>query len=446
MNLFWKKLFGGLQSTASIERKADEIVQIQARFKEVLSSKELARYSELKKIVNSPSFKQKRTDYTKGSFKSTPQYSDFQKCRKYDTDSKLKKYYATLNSAMLAEYLDFKSSENYRLISNPEEVKKSAKLKEYKKFENSSEYKNYLNLHHSFAVKEHTKLKELIASPQFMEVKQFWDDPNRWQRTPEYQFEKEYLDLSNSSDIMFYEKNNAELSSQKAAWDLVFEENFSDGTLDTNKWFAGLYQGQKLMNAGYSFANEKQANTGGENLVIAGGMLTIATRTDQIETRAWDEKRGFIPKTFQYTSDVINGSKAVQIKGGLIQAKVKVAGSKDITHAFWLGAKNRVPHVNLFLFDGKSIKMGNFWNEQGFLRDQQVSVTGLNPHQFYIYSLEWTNKEMIWKINNIEVLRTVKGIPAEDMYPVFNSFISKTQQGGIGEFNIDWIKVYKKAI
>jgi len=286
-------------------------------------------------------------------------------------------------------------------------------------------------------------LKDIVSTPEFLEEKAFWEDKRRWERTEEHRLEKECSGLQALEDVQFYEKN-MQLSKKQPGWQLVFEDNFEDGVLDTTKWYPGLYQGQKIMDKSYSFTNEKQANNGGENILTLGGELSIATRPDRVTARAWTPGKGFSEKEFNYSSDVINGSNAVKIKRGMISAKLKISGDSDISHAFWLTGKGQTPHINVFYFDGKKIKVGNYWNELGVLGSKGETIAGINPGDYFIYSLEWTATELIWRVNNVEVLKTNKGIPHDELFPVFNSFISAKQQGGSGEFIVDWVKVYQK--
>jgi len=100
-----------------------------------------------------------------------------------------------------------------------------------------------------------------------------------------------------------------------------------------------------------------------------------------------------------------------------------------------------LPHINIFHFNGKAITMG-IANKN--LVDG-IQIKGLNPSQFYIYTLIWTKKELVWMINNLEVHRTVGNIPTEEMYLAFNSFISQKQSGDTGILEVDWVRTYTIA-
>ena len=76
MNLFWKKLFGSLQSTAKTEAKYVELTQAYQRYLSVSDSKELKEYEELYDRVKSPEFKEIKTTLHSRKYKYTQSYRD----------------------------------------------------------------------------------------------------------------------------------------------------------------------------------------------------------------------------------------------------------------------------------------------------------------------------------------------------------------------------------
>ena len=97
-------------------------------------------------------------------------------------------------------------------------------------------------------------------------------------------------------------------------------------------------------------------------------------------------KKGFIDKEYLFTSDVLQTAETFKQKYGTIRAKIRCSG--NLNHAFWLGADGKLPHVNIFHYNGKHITVGNSNNNVV----DGIKISGLNPHQFYIYTLIWTKK------------------------------------------------------
>jgi beta-glucanase (GH16 family) len=155
-----------------------------------------------------------------------------------------------------------------------------------------------------------------------------------------------------------------------------------------------------------------------------------------VTARAWHPRRGFMEKEYHFTSDVLQTADTFSQKYGVIRAKLRCDGS--VQHAFWLGSDGKLPHINIFHFDGKKISVGNA-NINLF---DSIKIGGLNPSKYLIYTLIWNKKELIWMINDLEVYRTSSNVPNEEMFLSFNSFISENQRGSAGSIEVDWVRVY----
>ena len=554
MNLFWKNLFGTLESAEKMEQAELDLIAAYKRFTRVAASAELAEYKKLYQEVNSASFQEKKTTWVSRKYRDTEEFQKMRQFKRLDTNQSIKLYYQTLASGELKEFLAFKNSaeyglperikaiaedpkikklmrfeqskacktyfryhnsdeikeyeklktevvregfikvikdkkrpgyknteeyqkmrqfkrlnanrsitlyyetlvsgelkafltfkntDEYKLLVNREAIAKDENRRKFERFEQSKSYKTYLRYHNSNEIKEYETLKAEVENNDFMKRRDFWENPKRWLTTAEYQTEQAYLALANHDDIKFYEKTDEKSFNFLKTWSIAFEDNFEGSSIDAKKWQNGFYHKTPLKRI-YSFPNEKQAYTE-QNISVANSELCICTKAEQIESAAWDTKYGFITKQFKFTSGIINAGDAFKQNKGLIRAKIAVRGSRSISHAFWMGAEGKLPLTNIFQSVGKKIFAGNYFAEGNMVSKEARSIKGLNARKFHIYSLEWTEKELIWSINNIEVFRTAKGIPNAAMFPAFNSFITEKQKGGNGTFAVDWIRIYKKA-
>ena len=165
--------------------------------------------------------------------------------------------------------------------------------------------------------------------------------------------------------------------------------------------------------------------------------MTITTKKETVTARAWDQTKGFLMKEFEHTSDVVQSALEFRQKGGVFMAKLRCSG--NVNHAFWLGSNGKLPHINIFHFDGKKVRVGNAY--QNII--DGVKISGLNTSQYHIYTLKWSKNELVWMINDIEVYRTTGNVPQEEMYMVFNSFIPQKSHGNEGLLEVDWVRVYK---
>ena len=439
MNLFWKKLFGGITPTAKLEKNEAELVKAMHRYAEVEKSVELAEYKKLFHVVKSSKFQENKKVLKNRKYKDTEEYRSSIKCRKLQYSSSIKLYYHILESDILRQYHIFKTTPEYELLGDKKKIKTSKTLQQFKKFEHSKAYKTYIRFHNSYIIKEYELLKIKVAKPEFIKANNFWANEDRWHSTPEYAQQQRFYELAKNQDIIFHENEKPERFEKYKTLKLSFEDDFGWNTLDKSRWNFGFHYKSGELIGSHSFANEKQANNSGKNVSVEEGILKITTKREKITTRAWDISKGFIDKEYNYTSDILQTADTFRQKGGIFRAKLRCTG--DIQHAFWLGAESKLPHINIFHFDGKSISLGNV--NKNIV--DGIKIIGLNTCQFYIYTLIWSEKELIWLINDLEVYRTVSNIPSETMYLSFNSFISKMQKGSTGNLEVDWVRAYTIA-
>jgi len=436
MNLFWKNLLGGITPTSKLEKNEADLIEAMHRYEEVGKSIELAEYKELFHLVKSAKFQEQKKILQNRKYKDTEEFQIDKKYTKLQASPDIQQYYKLLESEELKNFLAFMSTPEYEQLGNEKLVKDSEKLTKLKRFEHSGDYKNYVRFHNSFIIKEYEELKSKATSPEFIKSNEFWSNHNRWHSTPEFAQQERYYELAKNPDIVFYNNEKPERFEKYLSLKISFRDEFDWNTLDKSHWNFGFHYKSSSLIGNHSFSNEKQANNSGQNVSVIDGILTLETKEEKVTARAWDMKRGFIEKEFDYTSDVLQTAETFRQKGGVIRAKIRCTG--EIQHAFWLGSDSKLPHINIFHYNGKYITFGNA-NKDLF---DGIKITGLNHAEFFIYTLVWTEKELYWMINDLEVYRTAANIPTEAMYLAFNSFISQKQKGKTGSLEVDWVRVY----
>ena len=436
MNLFWKELFGAITPTAKLEKNEADLVKAMHRYAEVEKSVELAEYKKLYHLVKSAEFQENKKILQNRKYKDTEEYRIFNKYKKLQHSPQILLYYKVLESDELMQYQNFKATAEYELLGNKKKVKASELLQKMKAYEKSKAFKTYTRFHNSFIIKEYEELKLKVAMPEFIKSNEFWANEKRWHSTPEFVKQERFYELAKNADIVFYENEKPERFEKYRTLKLTFQDEFEWNTLDKSHWNFGFHYKSANLIEDHSFANEKQANNSGKNVSVVEGILKLETRREKVKTRAWHSQKGFIQKEFHYTADVLQTAEKFRQKYGVFRAKIRCSG--NLNHAFWLGADDKLPNVKIFHFDGKKMNIGNA-NPNIF---DGIKITGLNTHQYHIFTLIWTEKELIWKINNLEVYRTASNIPAKEMYLAFNSFITEKQHGTTGHIEVDWVRVY----
>ncbi|MHB9056292.1 MAG: glycoside hydrolase family 16 protein [Paludibacteraceae bacterium] len=426
-----------MQSTSVFEKKIDAVQTAIGGDELYYSADQLQHKEHLEKIVHSADFRNKKELYTTRKYKDTDENRIMRQYEKLLNDTNIKLYYETKNSALLREYLDFKTNPESLNLKNLSILEVSSKIDKLKIFEQSKEYKNYTQYHDSLAVREFEELKKKISEPEFQQANVFWANPDRWETTYEYRLEQRYLELTGKQTLSISKRTKPFLFKKYNRVKLSFMDRFDWNRLEDSRWSAGFHSANPRLVGNYSFVNERQANNNGRNVSTSDGILTIHTVELPAHTLAWDVQKGFVERDFRFTSDVIQTSSTFRQKYGIFCAKVRCSGS--IHHALWLSGDKKLPHINLFHFNGTDITMENA-NQH---RVDGVVIKGIPEWQFYIYTLEWTPRALIWYINNTEVYRTTENVPHEALYLGINSFIPAKTEPADGKLEVDWIKVFE---
>jgi hypothetical protein len=437
MNLFWKNLLGKITPAEVLEAREKELVVAMKRYEDVSKSLELEEYNKLYHIVKAASFVEKKKTLQNRKYKDTEEFKTIKRHNKLHHSPKIKQYLEVLKSSELKLFLEFKTTPDYEKLGNKKEISESPILQKHKLFEKSANYKVYCRFHESYIIKEYYELQLKIEDKDFKLSNAFWSNANRWQTTPEYKQEQRFFELEKNSDIVFYINEKPERFEVYKKQIVSFEDRFNWNSLNKSSWNFGFHYKNPKTIRNHSFANEKQANNDGKNVHVKDGSLNIVTKKETVTARAWDQSKGFVMKDFEYSSDVLQTALEFRQKGGVFMAKIRCSG--NVNHAFWLGSDGKLPHINIFHFDGKKIRVGNAYQN---IFDG-VNISGLNPSKYHIYSLRWAKNELVWMINDIEVYRTTGNIPNEEMYLAFNSFIPQKSRTDEGLMEIDWVRVYR---
>ena len=204
MNLFWKSLFGKITPTARLEKEEADLIEAMNRYREVEKSVELAEYKTLFHEVKSSDFIERKKMLQNRKYKDTEEYRVSAKYRKLEKAPNIQLYYQVLKSAVLEQFMEFKTSSEFEDLSDKDKVSKSEKLQKFKHFEHSKEYKTYTRFHDSFIIKEYEQLKSKTADPEFKARNDFWSNPHRWKTTPEYKKEQRFYELAKNPTTSRY--------------------------------------------------------------------------------------------------------------------------------------------------------------------------------------------------------------------------------------------------
>lgn len=423
-------------STEAFEKNVSEMQERVKRYRQIEKSPELAEYQQLKKLVESNAFQERKKELVGRKYKDTDEGRKMASYDRLSSSMRMKGYKYALDSDTFQAFLKFQQSEDFQKIHSVKERLKSSELRMFNMIYRSAFYKNYTKVLNSPELKQLNVLEQEINTEDFRKRNAFWADAKRWQHSEEYKTEQRYLELANSEDIKFYFAQREE----KIDWAELFRPAFDDDMSSNKNWKPGFGYANPAMKDGHSRTSEHQAYNGGKNTFFVEGRMDLETREESKTAVAWDEKKGFIEHIFNYTSDVMNTKEAFAQEAGLFSAKVRTQGTGHHFFGLTTGKVNS-PMVALYHYNGKTHQMGLVNGD----RTQMVDLTGMLRSMYYVYSFRWTKNELVWYVNNLEILRLPNRLPKEAMFFLAQSWLPMAEKGGEGKLKVQWARVYRSV-
>lgn len=378
-------------------------------YHEMAGSPTLARLEELQKLTGTPEFK-KRVEFLK----------DTQKLDK---------------SEFQAKYNRFR------------ELEASEDIRFYHSFGKSSHYRNYLDMKDSYPLKRYYELKELTSSAEFLQRKAYLEDSGKWQKTEEYARYQKYLQLRKDPKVLHYlkfEKSNA--FDFLKEWEISFEDHFPGKVLDTAKWTANSYWADRLVGDNYSQPGDLQAYTGGKNVRVDQNRLSVLVKKEKADGKRWLPAQGFVPDTFNYTSDTLSTCRSFSQKEGIFEARIRFNPCRQVVQSFHLSGESVSPQVTL-MEAGPASRAGLFeYPTAGKPLFRGVDLKNLKKGMDYIFRLEWNKNHLRWKINDTPVFETdVPELKGELHLNLTSLVIDEVDSTRLPvAFEISWVKCYRK--
>lgn len=436
MNLFTARLTGKMVSADAFEKNIYDMQERVKRWRMIEKSPELAEYLELKKIVESRDFQERKQELSTRKYSDTDEGRKMNAFERLSSSLRMKGYKYALESETFQAFLQFQKTDEFQKINSFKERLKSSELRMYNMIYRSAFYKNYMKVLNSPELKQLTELEKEVNTEDFQKRNAFWADSKRWQHSDDYKTEKRYQELANSEDIKFYYESREE----KIDWAELFRPAFEDDMSSNKNWKPGYGYANPAMKDGHSRTDELQAYNGGKNTFYADGRMDLETRAESKTAVAWDSKKGFVEHVFDYTSDVMNTKEAFAQEKGMFMAKVRSQGTGH--HFFGLSTgKPNTPLIAMYFYNGDIHQMGLIDGN----RTQLVPLTGMLRSMYYVYTFRWTKNELVWYVNNMEVLRTRNSLSAEQRFFLAQSFLPGNEKGGEGKLKVQWARVYKSV-
>jgi hypothetical protein len=387
---------GFLPSTRRYERKRFTIDERHARFHDIQSSEDFKRYMSLKTYVESP---------------------------EYVTDiDHIKR-------------LTYRNSKERLMEKRYRELKKYKEVKAYiKKGEDSD----------SATLREFIDLHDEVRTSAFKQRVTYLKNRRKHKQSDPYKCRQEYRQRKRSAMIKQYfrlQKKYAAVFAELERWHIVLEDYFHEDRL-AKHWNTKPFWSTRQLSENY-VQNVEKHGLDEQNVYIQGGMLTIATKGADNTGLAWDEKYGFLPGHFNYTSGIANTAGHYQTKPaqGKIEIKLRVPAAKNVYHACWLNCGKKTPAVSLFNFCNNKYEVGVYQDEYD---DKICRPVKLNHSRFYIVQLEWNDNYIVWRINGKKIAQKANTIDSPLFLHIASGIVGKVHASKLPvHFELDWVKIFE---
>ncbi|MDR2383153.1 MAG: family 16 glycosylhydrolase [Prevotellaceae bacterium] len=435
---FLQSIFYGIPSTKSYEAKLQDEETKYTVYLETIESDDFRRYNELKEYFANPANLKVGADLP-------------QKERQLERDYRenveaLNKKGFSLDKEFQSKRVEQPQKER-RLKKALQQKKQVAKSKEERRLlkEEKMKLKKQIAMERRHLKEEGRQLRrELEAEQQKLKQnhqlakKQLKEDVQQ-QKDELLQLKHELKRLENSKlikDFFSFKKKYAKVIEEQERWVSKFYEDFSKIELDA-RWSKKQVISELLINGAPYSPIEDLHIFSPSNIQPAGGLLKIRTKQEKKQGLAWDKTYGFIPKTFSYTSGLINSSHSFKQMYGKFEAKVRVKHTHGTYHSFWMGADTQTPHLNIFKFEGRNLFVSAYSKDAQIGRRLKYKL----QDDFYIHTLLWSNNKLVWLINGKKVFET-SNIINEPMYIAFSSGVYDKKAEPTAMY-VDWVRCFR---
>ena len=468
--------FGLLPKTEKIENDRNQLIAEYKKLNEFKDSETLKKFNELQEYMDSAEFKNTKSKITSLNYADSEYCSKEKQFQALEKDKRVKNYFAVSQSADLKRFESAAQSDALKRLkelaetvnsadfqqaksdkSNPEKMAeckslqqeyksltKNPEIKFWTKYQNKSAYKMYVETSNSTLISDYEELKAYVNSDEFKTQKEYLLDKNRFSKSDEAKREQEYINMKNSEEIKWYQATvNSNKFDELKAWNLTFEDDFTDSKVDESKWMNSFFMGKMVLNDRYVLANEKQYFTDNKNVDIKQSVLSIVTKKEKATGKVWDAKLGFMTKDFDYTSGMLSTANSFRQQYGRFEAKIKINSLSPVYQAFWLKGEHKEPEIDIFKYNIKKGQMQLSAYNKGVAAGNKFGGSGL-AKDFFIYSVDWDANTITWKINNYVVATAPNNIQ-EPLFLMLSAGLTNNADNLPAAMQVDWVRCYEKA-
>ena len=423
-------------TTAQMEERIRQVSTDIRRYRDIENSSELAEFMALKPIVEAKEFQDYKQELLTTKYKDREEYRLIRDYESAKHSWHVRWFHFFRGRSKVQEYMHFAETSDFAKLKDPEAVKADPRLKRMQRLGNSFAVKRYLVHKNSHEVSEYYRLRDIVNNTEFRTRNHFWKNPKRWYTTLQSQQDGKYQALKESSNIKFFLSQDPKKIAEYEAYQEMFADACQWNRMQDSQWKAGFYYGNNKLKTNHSYANEEAAMNNGRNVQCSReGRMQVAVKAEHASVPAWDAKKGFIMKDYDYTGDVIQTAEDFRAAEGMFQVKASFTGKAH--GAICLMSENRLPILRIAEWDGKNVTMGVTFDKF----EEQTTVEGLKEGTEYVFTVFISSADITWYVNNQEVARTANKLGTK-VFPTVIAFLPEGVKA-TGMTSIDWFKAYK---
>jgi hypothetical protein len=333
--------------------------------------------------------------------------------------------------------LTYRNSKEHLMEKRYRELKKHKEVKAYiKKGEDSN----------TPVLNEFIGLYEEVRSSAFKQRVVYLKNRKKHKQSDPYKCRQEYRHRKRSAMVKQYfrlHKKYASVFHEIERWKVVFDDNFHDEKLASH-WNTKPFWSTCQLSESY-VQNMEEHGLDEQNVLLQGGVLHVVTKESPNTGLAWDEKYGFLPGHFNYSTGVINtaGHFQTKPKQGKIEIKLRVPAVTNTYHACWLNCGKKTPAVSLFNFCNNKYEIGIYQDEYD---DKICRHIRLNHNRFYVVQLEWDENYITWRINGKKIAQKPNTVDLPLYLNITSGVAGKVRASKLpAHFELDRVKIFEMA-
>ena len=334
----------------------------------------------------------------------------------------------------------WEDTEAYSTFKAYNELKSSSDILFYQRYAKLAAFQNYQNVSGSTLLNQFDDIKKEINSEKFKERSAYLQDPKRYEKTNDFKMLSDFETLNADPEIKLYMKyNDTDAFKFFRDWKLTFQEDFYN--IDKNVWSFVTPIAQKGPGKNFSIANQLQYYNNGDNFGVENNLFTLETKKEECQGLYWDQKFGFVNKTFSYVSGVAHTLNHFKQEYGQFEIKLKASKLKGVISSVSLVDEDEEICIRLFSANGNDIKGGLIHTDQHGYQFDTVRLK--SPVKGYvIVSIDWSPEKIEWKINDKFMGRITDSIPHIPLGIRIETEVIKETSNLPHRLDIDWIRCY----